>query len=308
MVIDFSGKMFPSMVPDTSMVSPALARESAWATLAQGATDVQEDPDPDWDTYQVLPAAPAGMAPTSAPPTAASRPRTAIGAARPGQVGSPVERLLCRAFAPRLATGLILRIEFPPHRVERRGQTVPRGQPRSADPGTPVGGVLHVVCRGNRGNLAVMDTQGIDPVDRVGMDDLLTRYATAIDTRDWELLDTVFTDEAHLDYRSAGGVEGTYPEVRQWLADVLPIFEMTQHLVVNREFGRSKDGADARSCFLNINRLEVEGKPWLFTVGGRYHDRLVDTSDGWRIAERIEHTLWWDNPMPGLPEVPYRAP
>jgi hypothetical protein len=150
-----------------------------------------------------------------------------------------------------------------------------------------------------------METKDIAVVDRNGMDDLLTRYATAIDSLDWELLDTVFTADAHLDYRSAGGIDGRYPEVRQWLSDVLPMFAVTQHLVVNREFGRSNDEVRARSCFLNINRLEVEGKPWLFTVGGRYHDRFVDTPNGWRIAERIEDTLWWDNPMPGLPELPY---
>ena len=153
-----------------------------------------------------------------------------------------------------------------------------------------------------------MDTEDIAMADRIGMDDLLTRYATAIDSLDWELLDTVFLADAHLDYRSAGGVEGSYPEVRQWLADVLPIFDVTQHLVVNREFGLDGDGVRARSCFLNVNRLEVDGKPWLFTVGGRYHDRLVNSPNGWRIARRIEHTLWWDNPMPGLPEIPYPVP
>ncbi len=136
------------------------------------------------------------------------------------------------------------------------------------------------------------------------MDDLLTRYATAIDSRDWQLLDSVFTHDAQLDYRSAGGVEGSYPEVRLWLAEVLPIFDVTQHLVVNRQFSAGPGGVQARSCFLNVNRLQVDGEPWLFTVGGRYHDRLVGPAGGWRIARRVEHTLWWENPMPGLPKIP----
>jgi 3-phenylpropionate/cinnamic acid dioxygenase small subunit len=148
-------------------------------------------------------------------------------------------------------------------------------------------------------------TADIEVADRLELDDVLTRYATAIDTLDWELLDTVFSRDAHLDYRSAGGIEGQYPEVRQWLADVLPTFEVTQHLVVNREFLRRNDEVHARSSFLNVNRLVVGGKPWLFTVGGRYLDRFVNTSEGWRIAARVEHTLWWDNPMPGLPEAPF---
>ncbi len=145
----------------------------------------------------------------------------------------------------------------------------------------------------------------VEVADRFELDDLLTRYAAAIDGLDWELLDTVFSEHAHLDYRSAGGVEGTYPDVRRWLAEVLPIFDVTQHLVVNREFS-TKDGAvRARSCFLNVNRLKVAGEPWLFTVGGRYHDQMARTPAGWRITNRVEETLWWENPMPGLPAVPY---
>lgn len=154
----------------------------------------------------------------------------------------------------------------------------------------------------------LVDTEDIALADRIAMDDLLTRYATAIDSRDWQLLDTVFADDAQLDYRSAGGVEGSYLEVRRWLAEVLPIFDVTQHLVVNREFRKDGGEVQARSCFLNVNRLEVEGEPWLFTVGGRYHDRLVCLAGGWRIARRIEHTLWWDNPMPGLPKIPPTIP
>lgn len=155
---------------------------------------------------------------------------------------------------------------------------------------------------------ATVDADEIALPDRMAMEDLLTRYATAVDGRNWDLLDSVFTHDAHLDYRSAGGVEGGYPEVRKWLAEVLPIFDMTQHLVLNREFKRDPDGVQASSCFLNPNQLRVDGKLWLFTVGGRYHDRLVETADGWRIARRIEHTLWWDHPMPGLPEVPQPVP
>ena len=29
-----------------------------------------------------------------------------------------------------------------------------------------------------------------------------------------------------------------------------------------------------------------------FFTGGEYHDQMVRTTDGWRIAERIEKQLW----------------
>jgi len=146
--------------------------------------------------------------------------------------------------------------------------------------------------------------------DRLEIDDLLTRYSTLIDGRRFDELDQVFTDDAVLDYRSAGGIRGSFPEVRDWLASVLPLFTWTQHLVVNRAVEVTPDGTEAaaRSLFHNPNGAEIEGRPWLFVVGGAYHDTLVRTAAGWRIRRRVEETLWWDNPLPGLPAVPPAMP
>ena len=143
---------------------------------------------------------------------------------------------------------------------------------------------------------------------RIDIDDLLTRYATAIDGRDWGLLDTVFSPDAHLDYRSAGGVAGRYPKVREWLVSVLPVFDVMQHHVLNRVVRIHEGDVRATSNFFNVNVLQVQGAPWIFKVGGRYHDKVVLSNREWRIAERIEDTLWWENPMPGLPIVPVPVP
>ncbi len=131
------------------------------------------------------------------------------------------------------------------------------------------------------------------------------RYSTAVDTRDWSLLDTVFSLDACLDYRSAGGFRGPYGEVRAWLAEVLPVFTWTQHLVVNRAVQlEGRGGGDLCVHLPQPQRALIEGEPWLFTVGGRYHDRLarLPTADDHRPREV---PTWWENPMPGLPPVPY---
>ena len=128
------------------------------------------------------------------------------------------------------------------------------------------------------------------------------RYATVIDTRRWDELGTVFAPDAVLDYRSAGGIRGPLAEVGEWLAAVVPLFTWSQHLVVNRavHLAAGADEATCHAAFYNPNGAQVDGKPWLFVVGGAYHDRLVRTPEGWRIAHRVEETVWWDNPMPGL--------
>ncbi len=150
-----------------------------------------------------------------------------------------------------------------------------------------------------------MDAAVPNLADRFEIDELLTRYATAIDNRDWALLDSVFAPDAVLDYRSAGGIAGGREEVVAWLASVLPMFDCTQHLVVNRMVTFDASGARSKAAFLNPNRLTVDGGAWLFTVGGWYHDRLVRRPEGWRILRRVEETLWWEHPMPGLPPVPF---
>ena len=44
--------------------------------------------------------------------------------------------------------------------------------------------------------------------DRLEITDVLTRYTRAIDTGDWDRLDTVFTPDAEIDYTESGGIAG----------------------------------------------------------------------------------------------------
>src|SRR4051794_21586327 len=75
------------------------------------------------------------------------------------------------------------------------------------------------------------------------------------------------------DYRSAGGIEGPYPEVKDWLAAVLPMFRVTQHLVLNSHVELAGDEGRGTTAFHNPNEATIDGEPWIFTVGGTYHDR-----------------------------------
>jgi len=124
--------------------------------------------------------------------------------------------------------------------------------------------------------------------DRIEIDDLLTRYATALDAKDWDLFSTCFTPDAFIDYTGAGGIKGKFPEVRDWLAQVMAGFPMTQHLVTNRAVTVSGDTATCRSCLFNPMGITDGDGLAVFLEGGYYRDKLVRTAAGWRIAERIE--------------------
>lgn len=140
--------------------------------------------------------------------------------------------------------------------------------------------------------------------DRIEIDDLLTRYATAVDTRDWDLYQTVFTADALIDYTSSGGIRGGVAEMTKWLSDALSIFSMSQHLVTNRDIRVAGDTATSRSYFYNpMGRTKRDGTLELMFVGGFYRDQLRRTADGWRIAERIQDTAWLSS-APGTTGAP----
>jgi len=139
--------------------------------------------------------------------------------------------------------------------------------------------------------MAAMSLQQI--ADRIEIDDLLTRYATALDAKDWDLFSTCFTPDAFIDYTAAGGIKGALAEVRQWLAEVMAGFPMTQHLVTNRDVRVEGDSAICRSCLFNPMGLpDGDNGLVVFFDGGYYRDKMIRTAEGWRIAERIEQPTY----------------
>jgi hypothetical protein len=58
-------------------------------------------------------------------------------------------------------------------------------------------------------------------MDEVAIAALLYRYARAVDTKDWELYRSVFTDDAYIDYSSAGAAAGPRDEVVDYHHEVV---------------------------------------------------------------------------------------
>ena len=144
-------------------------------------------------------------------------------------------------------------------------------------------------------------------VDRREIDDLLVRYTHAIDSSRWDMLDDVFTPDAHIDYTAAGGTKGSYPEIKQWLAKSLGMFSYTMHLIGNTSVHFDTDGNGARSRTYCINPMgftNKDGSNASFTCYVHYVDKLVRTDAGWRIAERVEQDFFLDGSLPGELEIP----
>jgi hypothetical protein len=128
--------------------------------------------------------------------------------------------------------------------------------------------------------------------DRMEIQQLITDYSTAIDNRRFDDLDAVFTPDAYIDYTALGGIEGRYPEVKAWLAEVLPNFPMYAHMLGN--FSVRIDGDTASSRTICFNPMVVpaataqKDQDQIMFCGLWYDDEFTRTAEGWRMTRRVE--------------------
>ena len=141
--------------------------------------------------------------------------------------------------------------------------------------------------------------------DRMAIGDVLTRYTRAIDTKNIDWLDDVFTPDADIDYSSSGGIAGKYPEVKDWLAKALAPFAVFQHFIGNTSYEIDGDRASTRSYFVNPMLFKnPDGSDHIFTVYGYYVDRLARTDAGWRIERRVEEQALLEGTLPKALQIP----
>jgi hypothetical protein len=140
--------------------------------------------------------------------------------------------------------------------------------------------------------------------DRMEIQDLMTVYANAIDSRQFDRLDQVFTADAYIDYRGMGGIDGRYPDVKAWLGQVMQHFPKYFHMVANTEITLSGDKATARTvCFNPMDTPLPGGGSQVMFLGLWYRDQLLRTPAGWRITERVEEGCFQHN-VPDHVKIP----
>ena len=119
--------------------------------------------------------------------------------------------------------------------------------------------------------------------DRQDISDLLVRYATGIDRRDWALFRTVFTGDCELDYGEIGAWKGV-DAVTEFMEQVHAPAGYTMHRLSNQAITVDGDKAEART-YIDGLIMFGDNTSGVNTIGF-YDDEIVRTEEGWRIARR----------------------
>jgi ketosteroid isomerase-like protein len=113
-------------------------------------------------------------------------------------------------------------------------------------------------------------------------------YAHAIDAMNWSALADVFTSDATAQYHQHPLLTGNQA-IADFLRERVGDTDWHQHFISTTQVIMNGSNAHADSAFIaHTTRRSAPGKVRM-TLGS-YHDRLVKTAAGWRIAHRDQVT------------------
>jgi SnoaL-like domain len=121
--------------------------------------------------------------------------------------------------------------------------------------------------------------------DRLDVSDAITRYAFALDRRDWDEFDAIFAEEVMVEMPHVpSGSTVSRAEFKQLAIDTVGGFEATHHPIANHLVTVSGDTAECKCYASAWHSIPTDrGVTDYCLVRGFYDWRLTRTPEGWRI-------------------------
>ncbi|WP_157219714.1 nuclear transport factor 2 family protein [Flavisphingomonas formosensis] len=128
--------------------------------------------------------------------------------------------------------------------------------------------------------------------DWIAIQNAIATYVIAVDTRDIDLFDIVFTPDAKIELANTGTFDpASYGSLcRENLAQL----DGTQHHLGLPAINIDGDIAHARTYFVAQHSLNALAPDPHLVIGGWYDDTLARTAVGWRITHRTGTAVWFD--------------
>ena len=128
-----------------------------------------------------------------------------------------------------------------------------------------------------------MSGSTVDDDVRRDITDVVVRYATGIDTRDWTLFRSCYTDDCEADYGDIGVWHGG-DAITQWMKESHEPCGHTMHRISNVTFAERGDDVAVRS-YVDAIVMGSDNKSGTNAVG-LYDDLFRRVEGEWKIASR----------------------
>ena len=143
-------------------------------------------------------------------------------------------------------------------------------------------------------------------LDRMEITELVHCYATGVDSRDWTLFRSIFTDEIEVWLGSASAGEAALRRVNadkftERVSRIISRFAVTQHLLSNHRIAVKGNEA---TCVVYMQARhfprQEEANQAVWDIGGYYTHYLARTAAGWKIAKYTLTVTWTENTPPDI--------
>lgn len=131
---------------------------------------------------------------------------------------------------------------------------------------------------------------------RAEISDVVHRYATGIDRRDWALFRSCFADEIEIDFETWNSLPARRLGGDDWVAGVrsgLSGFDATQHVSSNHVHTIAGPEATCVSYMMALHHIVEGDERKMQAIGGFYTNQLRRGADGWRI-HACKLTVTWE--------------
>jgi hypothetical protein len=146
-------------------------------------------------------------------------------------------------------------------------------------------------------NVATTDQKQLQYLlDRAAISDVQLRYATGLDSRDWPLYRSCFTDEMDADFTSVFGGQPRRVRADQWVAAarrLMTPLKATQHMITNHVITIDGDEATCVAYVQARHHLPNDTGASEQNMFGYYTNRFARTPEGWKICA-CKLTVTWN--------------
>jgi hypothetical protein len=137
-------------------------------------------------------------------------------------------------------------------------------------------------------------------LDRMAITELIHCYATGVDTGDWQLFRSIFTEDIEV-WLGSAAAEVPLRRVNadaftERVSRTIGRFAVTQHLLSNH---RITVQGDAAACIVYMQARHFprpeEAHQAVWDIGGYYTHHLIRTAAGWKITQYTLTVTWTEN-------------
>ena len=133
--------------------------------------------------------------------------------------------------------------------------------------------------------------------DRNAIIDVVIKYATSIDTAEWDGFASTLTDPVHVDFSEAGMPAATFARDQfvGFARQGLEAWDARQHISPNHVVTLDENDADRALCVSymyaqHYKKNAPNGEFYL--MRGSYDNHMIRTRDGWKIERLTQHVSW----------------